>query len=68
MYTRLTVTRYNEVLINLPIMLIIIAAIFAPHAALICVLLAFFTGCKIRIERGVRRAPHFWRGDDYSQY
>ena len=64
MYTRLTVTRYNEVLINLPIMLIIIA----PHAALICALLAFFTGCTIRIERGVRRAPHFWRGDDYRQY
>lgn len=64
MYTRLTVTRYNEILINLPIIFIIIAAIFAPHAAIICALLAFFSGCTIRIERGVRRAPCFWRSDE----
>ena len=68
MYTRLTVTRYNEVLINLPILLIIIAAVCAPHAALICALLAFFTGCTVRIERGVRRAPYFRRSDDYRRY
>ena len=64
--TRLIITRNGETLVNLPLIMIIIAAICAPHAAIICALLTFLSGCAVSVEGGMRRARCYYRrhGDD----
>ena len=67
--THLIITRNGETLVNLPLIIIIIAAICAPHAAIICALLTFLSGCAVSAESGMRRARCCYRhdGDDRWQ-
>ncbi|MGN1069647.1 MAG: DUF4342 domain-containing protein [Candidatus Fimadaptatus sp.] len=57
---RLTIERNGMTLINLPIWVVILAAVMAPRLAVLSAILALVTGCNVRMERnpGVRATPY----------
>lgn len=49
--TKFVISKKNDIIVNLPVAIVLIAAILVPPLAILGLLLALFTGCKIRFEK-----------------
>ncbi|MGE5422994.1 MAG: DUF4342 domain-containing protein [Ignavibacteriales bacterium] len=49
--TKFVISKKNDIVVNLPVAIVLIAAILVPPLAILGLLLALFTGCKIRFEK-----------------